>query len=78
MIDDAPLAVGTRVRLRAPSSLVELRSPLGRIVRPDVWDGYYIVHLDRPAVYHASDGSTQELDEIREAADNMDIVSLGV
>ena len=78
MIDDASLAVGTRVRLRAPSSFVELRSALGRIVRPDEWDGYYIVRLDRPALYHAPDGSTQELDEIREAADNMDIVNVGV
>jgi hypothetical protein len=42
-----------------------------------VWAGYDIVRLDRPAVYHAPDGSTQELDEIREAADNLDIVNVG-
>jgi hypothetical protein len=77
MIDDTSLAVGTRVRLRAPSPLVELQSALGRIARPDVWDGYYIVRLDRPALYHASDGSTQKLDEVREAADNMDVVDGG-
>ena len=68
------LAVGTRVCPRSPSRLVTLRSKLGRIVRPDVWDGYYVVRLDQPALYHGADGSAQELKEIREAADYLDVV----
>ncbi len=75
MIEQQPLAVGTRVCLRSPSRLVTLRSNLGRIARPDVWDGYYIVELDQPAIYHEADGSSQELTEIREAVDNLDVVS---
>jgi len=70
-----PLAAGTRVRLRSASHLVELRSDLGRVVRADIWDGYYIVRLDQPALYHDPNGSTEELTEIREAADNMDVLA---
>jgi len=74
MIEQQPLAIGTRVRLRSPSRMVVLRSKLGHIARPDVWDGYYIVRLDEPALYHESAGSVQELTEIREAGDNLEIV----
>ena len=77
MITDRPLAVGTRVRLRAPSLLLDLQSNFGHVARPDQWDGYYIVRLERPARYRAPDGSTQVLHEVREAADNMDVVNTG-
>ena len=73
MIEQKPLAVGTRVRLRSAPHVVDLRSDTGQIVRPDIWDGYYIVRLDQPARYLASDGAIEELTEIREAADNMDV-----
>jgi hypothetical protein len=70
-IEQAGVHVGARVRLRAPSPLVELRSDTGTVLRPDVWDGYYIVRLDAPArLQH--DGHVEEVSEIAEAADNLD------
>jgi hypothetical protein len=74
MIEQQEIAVGARVRWRAPSPLVELRADTGRVVRPDEWDGYYIVHLDQPALYHERDGQVRELVEIAEAGDNMDVL----
>ena len=68
------LEPGTRVRLRSASHVIELRSATGRIVRPNEWGDYYIVRLDRPALYHHADGRVEELEEIREDADNMDVL----
>jgi hypothetical protein len=75
MIEEQQITAGTRVRLRAPSPIVELRSDTGTVIRPDTWDGYYIVRLDQPALYHEGDGQVRELPEIAEAADNMDVLS---
>ena len=75
MIEEPALAPGTRVRLRGHPIAVELRSPDGVVVRPDEWDLYYIIRLDRPALYRRADGATEELPEIREALDNMDVLS---
>jgi hypothetical protein len=44
------------------------------VVRPDVYDGYYVIHLDVPAIYHRADGSTEELEEIVESHDNLAIL----
>jgi hypothetical protein len=74
MIDETGLSVGTRVRLRSASHVVELRSDAGQIVGRDRWDGYYIVRLDRPALYREADGRVRELPEIAELADNMDVL----
>lgn len=74
MIEGQELATGTRVRLRAPHWLLDLQANTGEVVRPDEWDGYYIVRLDRPAAYRHADGRVEELREIREAADNMDVL----
>lgn len=71
------LSVGTRVRLRSASHLVELRSPFGEIVRPDEYAGYYVVRLDHPALYHQADGTVRELPEIVEMADNMELLAFG-
>lgn len=75
MVEGQALAVGTRVRLRAPHWLLALRADTGAVVRPDDLDDYYIVYLDEPALYHHTDGRTEELSEIREAADNMDVLT---
>jgi hypothetical protein len=74
MIEEQQIVTGMRVRLRAPSPLVELRSDTGTVLRPDEWDGYYIVSLDRPALYHEGDGRVRELPEIAEAADNLEVL----
>ncbi len=73
-IDDAHISIGARVRLRAPSSFLELRSDTGTILRPDVWDGYYIVGLDAPAVLHHDPDPPVEVTEVAEAADNLDVL----
>ena len=69
-----PIAQGARVRLRAPHWLLELRADTGEVVGPDEWGGYCSVRLDRPAAYRHADGRTEELSEIREAADNMEVL----
>ena len=75
MIERREIAPGTRVRLRSASHVIDLQSTTGRIVRPDEWGDYYIVRLDRPARYHHADGRVEELDEIREDADNLDVLT---
>ncbi len=73
--DEFPvLRKGTRVRLRAPTWGLTLRSDTGRVVRPDEDDGYYVVRLDRPALYDHGTGRPVELAEVVEASDNMDVL----
>jgi len=51
-----------------------VRTDTGQVVRPDEWDGYYIVRLDQPALYRHADGTMQKLAEVREAADNLELL----
>lgn len=75
MIESEMLKPGTRVRLRAPNHLLELKSDTGWVVRPDDWGDYYIIRLDQPALYHHADGHTEALAEVREDVDNMDVLT---
>ena len=72
MTIDKTIAVGARVRLRSASHVVTLRSADGEVVRPDTYDGYYVVRLDQPALHHEADGRTRELPEIVELAENLE------
>jgi len=72
MVTGHDLRPGTRVRLRAPSPLLELRSDTGTVVRKDRWADYYIIRLDLPAISH--DCEPVELREIREDIDNLDVI----
>jgi hypothetical protein len=74
MIDDRPLAPGTRVRLIDPSHALDAPVLTGYIVRPDEWDDYYIVHLDMPARYQDGLGHSKLLTEIREDRDNLEVL----
>jgi hypothetical protein len=69
------LREGTRVRLRAPSWGLTLRSDTGRIVGRTEDDGYYVVQLDAPALYDHGTGPPEELTEVIEASDNMDVIA---
>lgn len=69
------LAIGTRVRLAAPAAGLELPVPTGRVVRADEWAGHYVVELDAPARYRHVDGSEEVLREVREAADNLEVLA---
>lgn len=71
-IESGELKPGTRVRLRAPAHGLKLAAATGSIVGPDKWEGYYIVRLDQPAWYE-----NEELQEIREAWDNLEILDEG-
>jgi hypothetical protein len=73
-IDDAHISIGARGRLVAPSPLLELRADTGTVIRPDQWDGYYIVRLDAPARLRHDEGEPEELAEVAEAADNMEVL----
>lgn len=66
------LEPGQRVRVRAPSSIVELRTPLGRIHDNGATHGFYIIHLDQPAIIH--DVVDVESDYIVEHRDNLDVI----
>jgi hypothetical protein len=74
-IDDADLNPGARVSIRGKPIGVTLTSATGTIVKADEWDGYYIIHLDVPALYHHADGRTELLQDIREAGDNLIVLS---
>lgn len=69
------LRSGTRVMLRGNPVGTTLRSRTGYVVGPDsIWDGFFIVHLDQPAIYHQANGETEELAEVREGFDNLIIL----
>jgi hypothetical protein len=67
------LPPGTRVRFRAPSLELRLRSPYGTVVE---WEGldYYRVRLDQPAVYEPVAGRSEGIQEVIEDADNLAVV----
>ena len=44
---------------------MELRSATGTVVRPDRYDGYFVIKLDQPATYFAADGTTRDLPELQ-------------
>jgi hypothetical protein len=71
---EAPLTPGMRVRLRAPSPLLTLRSALGTVVAPDAYLDYYVIRLDAPAIYD-NRITQEELDEVVESRDNMEVLS---
>ncbi len=65
---------GARVRLRAPTWGLTLRSDIGTVVRPAEDDGDYVIRLDAPALYDHGTGPPQEMQEIVEASDNVDVL----
>ena len=65
---------GMRVRLRAPTWGLTLRSDLGTVVRPAEDDGDYVIRLDAPALYDHGTGPPEELTELVEASDNVDVI----
>lgn len=73
-LDDAHIKVGSRVRLLYPSPQLELRSDTGTVIRPDKWDGYYIVRLDAPATLRHGADLPEEVEEVAEAADNLESI----
>lgn len=68
------IAEGTRVRLRAASDLLTFTCLTGRVVGPDIWDGYYVIRLDEPAQFRHGDGEPELLTEIREDIDNLEVI----
>lgn len=75
------LAAGTRVRLRAPSHVLDWPPDARRtgvVVGPAEWRDYYIIQLDEPAIYRAGDGLhkdiTLRVERVRELVDNLDVL----
>lgn len=75
MTDPHGLAAGTRVQILRPPLGLRLTSRVGSIVRPDEFEGYYIVRLDAPASYRSGDGTMYTLEEIRVAAQNLTVLT---
>jgi hypothetical protein len=73
---DAHIRIGGRVRFLHPSAQLELRSRIGTVMRPDVWDDCYIVRLDAPATLLHGDDPPEEVTEVAEAADNLEAIDL--
>ncbi len=59
-------AAGDRVYFLSTPPLIRLTSKTGTILGPDMWDGFYIIHLDTPALDKETGCLLQE---IREAGD---------
>lgn len=74
MIADQDLRPGTRVRIVAPSGVLHLRSATGTIARKDIWQDYYIVRLDKPALSCDTPGAPEDLPEIREHIENLEVL----
>jgi hypothetical protein len=74
MVKEQKLLPGTRVRLVAVPFQVTLRTDIGTVLRPDRWQGYYIVHLDQPAIFHDDVEPAEELTEIAEHVDNLEVL----
>lgn len=72
--ESATLAPGTRVRICGKPIGVTLNRSTGTVVEPDVWEGYYIIRLDVPALYHHADGREERIQTLREASDNLSIL----
>lgn len=68
------LHVGMRVRLRAPGPGLRLRSNTGHVLRETQDDGYYVIRLDRPALYDHGVGAPEDLLDVVAASDNLDVV----
>lgn len=47
---------------------------MGTVVRKDQWADYYVIRLDRPALYHDAEGRVEELTEICEDIDNLEVI----
>ena len=75
MSEGRHLQPGTRVRLRAPSPVLTLRSSTGTIIRADDDLDYYVVRLDTPALSHCGE-QLEELCEIVEDLDNLALSGL--
>ena len=73
MAINVSLKLGTRVRLDGDVVGVTLGDRNGCVIRPDLYDGYYVVRLDSPAVYHHADGTVEEIQELVESIDNLSI-----
>jgi hypothetical protein len=71
------LEAGTRVCLRAPTWGLTLRADIGTVVGATEDDGYYVIHLDQPALYDHGTGEIVELPEVVEASDNVDVLDQG-
>lgn len=72
------LPVGARVRLRAPTWGLRLRSDLGTVIQPTEDDGYYVIRLDAPALYDHGGAAPEMLLEVVEASDNVDVLDQAV
>jgi len=69
------LAPGSRIRVTAKPIGVTLTLPTGVVIGPSEWEGYYVIRLDAPAVYHRADGADEAFEELVEAFDNFAVLT---
>lgn len=78
MLSSAPttdVQPGMRVELMDEPIGVTLSSLTGEVVGPSRWEGFVVVRLDKPGVYHNADGTDEPIEEIVEAPDNLTVLS---
>lgn len=68
------IGIGGRVRLTSASHTVRLDADTGMVVRRGDWDDYWVVRLDRPALYMHPAGSVSPISAICELADNLEVL----
>jgi len=69
------LTPGSRIRITAKPIGVTLTLPTGVVIGPSEWEGYYVIRLDAPAVYHHADGTDEAFEELVEAFDNFAVLT---
>lgn len=68
------LPPGTRVRLVAPSPLLELTSDTGTVIGLDEFGGYIVIELDKPARLRSEELRSVVLEHVCESEDNLEVV----
>ncbi|MGI8687910.1 MAG: hypothetical protein ACR2M3_04950 [Thermomicrobiales bacterium] len=69
------LAPGSRIQITAKPIGVTLTLPTGVVIGPSEWEGYYVIRLDAPAIYHHADGTDEAFEELVEAFDNFAVLT---
>ncbi len=76
MLQDTRIPVGTRVRLRPVHDFLTLRSAEATVLGPGESPGLVRIRLDLPARCQFGDDDIHDVQEMSEAVENLDILSV--
>lgn len=76
MLQDTHIPAGTRVRLRPVHDFLTLRSADATVLGPGESAGLVRIRLDQPARCQFEDDDIQDVQEMSEAVENLEILSV--